>query len=322
MIDDKRKRTLKDRQARLAGAVVPLPQTPIKRRLIDSAGELAHQADEITYQHSILCQTSLPYRDPGMDVRRWSRRQGNAVLEIDAGRAIHPERGEFVDVPIPHGPKARLILMYLNAEAIRTQSARVDVGGSLTDFVKRIGMDPMGRNIRAIRGQVTALSTATIRLGFIHDRAHASQIQTQIVQGFELFLPKDNQQRVLWPSYVDLDLGYFASLQAHAVPLDERAIAALSHSAMALDLYAWLAQRLYRVAQGGQLVPWTAVKEQFGGGYQSLRKFRQVFMEALRQVHVVYPAARLDVTSEGLLLHASAAPISKKGVVVRLLNNA
>jgi len=38
-----------------------------------------------------------------------------------------------------------------------------------------------------------------------------------------------------------------ASRQTHAVPLDERALAGLAHSSLALDIYAWLAQRLHRV---------------------------------------------------------------------------
>jgi hypothetical protein len=297
---------------------LPKPQTLIQKRLIDTAGLLAETTDEITYQHSILCQTSLPYRDPGPDVRRWSRQQGGALLEIDAGRAIHPELGEFVDVPLPYGPKARLILLHLNAEAIRTKSPRVDVGDSLTAFVQRIGVDPKGRNIRLIREQVTALSTALIRLGFVDGR-RAQQLHAQIVEGFELWLPKDSRQRVLWPSYVDLNMRYFESLRVHAVPLDERAIGALSHSAMGLDVYAWLAQRLHRIPKPHrQLIPWPAIKDQFGGGYQSLRKFRQVFMTALRQVHAVYPSAKIDVTPRGLLLHTSPPPVAKTGVVVHL----
>jgi Plasmid encoded RepA protein len=44
-----------------------------------------------------------------------------------------------------------------------------------------------------------------------------------------------------------LSAEYFESLQEHGVPLDERALAALAHSPLALDVYAWLAQRLCRV---------------------------------------------------------------------------
>lgn len=58
------------------------------------------------------------------------------------------------------------------------------------------------------------------------------QIDSKIVTAFDLWFPK-NKQRVLW--------------QKHTVPLDERALAGLAHSAMALDIYTWLAQRLHRV---------------------------------------------------------------------------
>lgn len=300
--------------------VIPLPkmQTHVHSRLIDTAALLGNEPPEVTFQHSIFCQTSLPYRDPGPDMRRWERSQGNVLLEIEAGRAVHPGQGRFVDVPLPYGPKARLILMHLNAEAVRTQSPRVDVGDSLTAFVKRLGIDTHGRNIKTIREQVTALSAATIRLGQI-DGARARQVDTRIVGGFELWLPKDDNQRVLWPCFVELDPRYFESLQTHAVPLDERAIGALSHSAMALDIYAWLAQRLHRIPKASrQFIAWTAVKEQFGPDFARVRKFREKFMEALRQVHAVYPAATMHVNPRGLYLFPSPPPVAKTGVVVRL----
>jgi hypothetical protein len=58
---------------------------------------------------------------------------------------------------------------------------------------------------------------------------------------------------VLWPSTIQFSTRYFESLMKHAVPLNETAIARLSHNAMALDVYTWLAQRLHRVdeAKGG-----------------------------------------------------------------------
>ncbi|CAN5393781.1 hypothetical protein BH09PAT4_BH09PAT4_09640 [soil metagenome] len=38
--------------------------TPIERRLIEAAA--ADQADQsILYQHTVFCQTGMPYRDPG-----------------------------------------------------------------------------------------------------------------------------------------------------------------------------------------------------------------------------------------------------------------
>ena len=41
-------------------------------------------------------------------------------------------------------------------------------------------------------------------------------------------------------------------------------------------------------------------------------------MEALRQVHAVYPAAKIDVTDHGLFLYTSPPPVVKTGIVVKL----
>jgi hypothetical protein len=66
------------------------------------------------------------------------------------------------------------------------------------------------------------------------------------------------------------------------------------------------------------MIPWVALQEQFGGDYARLRKFREKFMVALRQVHAVDPAAKIDVLPRGLLLHTSPPPVTKTGVVVQL----
>ena len=67
---------------------------------------------------------------------------------------------------------------------------------------------------------------------------------------------------------VELSPRYFDTLRKHAVPLDERAIGALANSPMALDVYAWLAQRLCRIRpRREQFVSWAALRDQFGLGY-------------------------------------------------------
>jgi len=43
---------------------------------------------------------------------------------------------------------------------------------------------------------------------------------------FDLWFPKNEQQRVLWPSTIRLSQEYFTSPQNHAVPLDELALGA------------------------------------------------------------------------------------------------
>jgi hypothetical protein len=197
----------------------------------------------------------------------------------------------------------------LNGEALRGNSPEIEVEHSLTAFVKRLKLAAHGRNMRAVKDQLTRLSAATVRFGLVRDGG-AVTVNSQIVTAFDLWFPKDSRERVLWPSNVRLSLDYFESLKVHAVPLDERALAALSHSGLGLDVYCWLAQRLHRV-KIRQLITWPAIRDQFGADYARLRKFREVFLPTLRQVRAVYPAAKMDVTEEGLVLYASPPPVPK-----------
>ncbi len=124
---------------------------------------------EICFQHSVLCQTGLPYRNPGDNVRLWEREQGNVTLRIEAGQFNPEPLWQVVDVGLPWGTKPRLILAHLNAEALRQGSPEIDIEGSLSAFVKRIRGFATGREIRMFKYQLACLSNATVRL------AHASR---------------------------------------------------------------------------------------------------------------------------------------------------
>src|SRR3954451_22085219 len=89
---------------------------------LGSFGTPLEEAQELLFQHTVFCQTCLPYRDPGDDVRAWERVNGRAHMKIMAGEALHPVLDRFVSVGLPFGPKPRLVLVHLNAEALRTGS--------------------------------------------------------------------------------------------------------------------------------------------------------------------------------------------------------
>jgi Plasmid encoded RepA protein len=308
-----------DDQPNLFGALPAMrPPSRVQQRLIRAAVEIeADDPDAILFQHTVFCQTGLPYRNPGDVVRIWMRKQGTARLEVEAGRAFSPGADEFIDVGLPFGPKPRLILVYLNAEALRTGSPEIEVEDSLTAFVKRLGFVSKGRNMLIIKDQLARLSAAEIRLAVAYGTAQARQVQAHIVSGFDLWFPKDQRQRVLWPSTVRLSLDYFESLQCHAVPLDERAVAALSHSAMALDIYAWLAQRLHRVRPGKPaFIPWTALKEQFGWHYGRMDNFKRVFRQTLNMVLSQYQGAHLELNDRGMALRNSPPPVKARMALI------
>ena len=144
-----------------------------------------------------------------------------------------------------------------------------------------------------------------------------TQINAQVVTGFDLWFPKDERQRVLWPSTVRLSTEYFESLQKHAVPLNEADLGALAHSAMALDIYAWLAQRLYRIdSRKPAFIPWVSLKEQFGPDYTKMFNFKREFRLTLGQVLRRYQTARIDLDDKGMTARTSPPPVSKRMVLI------
>jgi Plasmid encoded RepA protein len=295
----------------------------IQERALRTASEITlDPPEQIAYQHTVLCQTCLPYRDPGETIRKWAREQGQVSLFLIAGEAKNPQTNQWVELGLPFGPKARLILSHLNSEALKNGSPVIEVEDSLTAFVRRI-QDPLrrgrsvtGPEIRKFKDQLSRLAAATIRFAVNLDN-RSIQVNSQIVTAFDLWFPKDNRQRVLWPTTIQLSQDYFNSLAKHAVPLDERALSALAHSAMALDLYCWLAQRLHRIPQGKpQLVPWGSLHKQFGQGYNRVRNFRRDFLTTLRLVQTQYSAAHFDLGEKGLYLSHSLPPVPPKLMLI------
>jgi hypothetical protein len=305
----------------------------IEQRLIDGAGD-RDEPQSILFQHTVLCQTCMPFRDPGDETRTWERLNGNVHLEVNAGKAMHPDKGCLVPVGLPFGPKARMILMHINQQALIQKTPEILIQETLSKFVRRaLNLDPKGRNMRTVKEQLARLSAASIRLGVVKD-GHAVTVNSQIVSAFDIWFPKDDRQRVLWPSTIRLSLDYWESLKSHAVPLDEDHIARLSHSALALDIYAWLANRLHRVAANNPVtVSWPALHRQFGQGYNRLNNFRAAFKTALKEVLTLYRTARIDLHEErkpprvysqggalvlreppakGLTLHNSLPPVSRR----------
>lgn len=289
------------------------PPTPTKMRMVDAAVSIQdHQPDnkEIAYQHTVFCQTALPYRQT--KDRVLERTNGQVSLRVEAGTALHPESRKWIDLPLPFGTKSRLILMHFDTFAVMERTPMIDIENSMTAFLKKLqGYSPNGKELEAFRNHAAAVTGSLFRFATVQGD-HTFQIDTKVVTSFQLWYPKDDRQNTLWPSFVQLSDEYFKTLINHAVPLDHRAISALHHNALALDIYKWLAQRLCRVpAKTPAFVPWTAVQLQFGQDYTRIRDFRKVFKKTLDVVKLQYKGATVIANDRGLTLHLSAPPVPK-----------
>src|SRR5215831_16804593 len=136
----------------MTGSPDHLTLTRHQKKLVETSAQIqAERPDRIDYLHTVQCQCGIPYRNPGEQVREWDRKQGNAVMRIEAGAAMDPRTGEFVKLGLPYGEKPRLVLIHLASEAVRNSSAVVDVEGSMTAFAKSLGVEPNGQQLKALK---------------------------------------------------------------------------------------------------------------------------------------------------------------------------
>jgi hypothetical protein len=127
-----------------------------------------------------------------------------------------------------------------------------------------------------------------------------------------LFLDsQDERQPSLLLEKAKLSEGFYAQLQKHPVPLEESAIRAVSNNSQALDIYAWLAYRLHSLS-APRPITWRALRPQFGASFGRLDNFRARFNDNLRLALAVYPAARVEVDENGLILHPSRPPVAPR----------
>lgn len=277
--------------------------------LLDAASQIGNSSpDRIDFLHSLLCQIGLPRRHTRDRV--FERRNGHASILVEAGSLW--DGSAWVEQPLPYGATARLIMVHVSSEAVRTRSRTIEIGDSTRQFLLRLGMRSSGGergSYAALMRQMRALAACRLTLGMqVHGRAVT--LDARPIRRFDAWRGHDGSQRTLWPGTLELSQEFYDTLVAHAVPLDPRALAALKHSSLALDIYAWMAHRLRRVAKpNGVRLSWRNLSEQFGQEYAATKDFKKQFRLAMRQAMAVYPDARVSQVVGGIVLHPSRPPI-------------
>jgi hypothetical protein len=296
------------------GRAVAVARQVARRPVVEAAaGFLADELHDPAFVYSGWCLAALPHRRPADAATPWEVNNGPVTLLVEPGRIIRTGKpAELVGVPF--GIIARLILIYLQREAVRTNSREVEVGGSMRAWLGLLGMSVGGKTATLVRDQVRRISTSRFTLQMRAENAVAIKSAALVDDAvlFDLEPTGDARQPTLFPEVIRISEAFWRQLRDHPVPLDEAALRQLRRSSMALDIYLWLAYRL-RALRGPTPVPWPALRQQFGGGgYSGMFTFRQQFTEALHMALAVYPeAARRGVaaTPEGLILRPVDPPV-------------
>ena len=293
-------------------------RSAIAERTLRAALEIQESdPDGIDFHHAVLCQVGIPRKKT--TERVFERRSGHVSVKLEAGELFNGR--DWVPYPLPYGTRPRLALVYASGYALRHRTRDIEIGGSLREFMARLGIDDQGGkrgNYQMMRYQTMALAAAKMTIG-VQKNGRALTIKTDgPVEQFEAFMNSGTQES-LWPGRLRLSEKFYSSLEEFAVPLDPRALRALSDTATGMDIYTWLAHRLWRINDPkGVYVPWAQLREQFGQEYRLLADFKKAFKLALKRVLSIYPDARLESVYGGLQLHESKPPIERVLSAARL----
>ena len=302
----------KTRKPRAGAKITPagIILTEQDQKLIEAGAEIATNppsGEDMAFTHAVLCQVGLPRSK--VDGREFMRQSGAAWVNVQAGY-LDEGRGPVLQ-PIPYGVMPRLALAWVSSYAKRDNTREIPIGDSAAEFLRLMGMDDQGARYTTLRRQMHALAACRLQLGF-----KGRTYNGQPVEQFDAWLANGGtQQKSLWPGTMVLSEGYFNSLMDSAVPLDNRALMALKGSALALDVYTWLAHRLHRIEGRGVTLHWKSLREQFAQEYTGKdadKDFKKKFVPALKKVLTVYPQAKVKPVTGGLLLLGSPPPIAPK----------
>jgi hypothetical protein len=274
------------------------------RQAVDAAAAvLAEEVGRLGITHAGFAMTSLPHRR--IDESVWERRGYQTTLLVESGldRQRQP-------IGVPYGSLARMILLYLQTEAIRTGNPEIILGRSMNAWLTKMALSAGGRTRELVAEQARRISAC--RLTFFTERGPAEYRQNGafVRDAISLSGLMDDAQPTLWQDKVRLDEGFWASLRAHPVPVREEAISAIGTRSMAIDIYVWLAYRLHSLSAPVP-ISWSAVHGQFGAGFQFVRHLKPRFTDSLKIALAVYPEAKVAVSSEGLVLHPSPPAVPR-----------
>ncbi len=299
---------------------------PTDKPLVKIASEvLGDESGRKGYSYSGLCLTSLPHRKLADDAA-WERTVGPLTLIIEPGR-INLGDGPARLLGVPHGARARLILIYLQTQAVLTSNREVNLGRSMREWMGRMGLSVGGETAAALREQARRIATCTMRFTWKSEekaigrapngergRASPTMMTNERIIKSGLFFHDsgkgDSRQDSLFEDRVLLDADFFEQLRRHPVPLQDAAIQQLKDSSAALDIYVWLAFRLHHLDRRTP-IGWKDLYQQFGTGYRHMWAWKPKFRQALAEAVAAYPGAQVDVEDSHILLHPSPPPVAK-----------
>jgi hypothetical protein len=282
----------------------------LDRAVVEAAAAyLSSEDNDIGYLFSGWAQAALPHRRLPND-SAWQVTTDRVTLIIQPGLRPAPG-GTPVSVGVPYGSRARLILLFLQTEAVRTNSREVELGRSLHAWLRRLEIPIGGKQMASVRDQAERISRC--RLSFQIKQGTRTGLVNQHILDTSMFIEDDSAQGGLFVERASLSQSFFDELKKHPVPVEEAAVRQIANNSLALDVYCWLAYRLHSLDQP-ITISWKALHGQFGRSVARLDHFKEHFRTVLALATSVYPDADVEEnpTGSGLILRPSKPPVAAK----------
>jgi hypothetical protein len=140
-----------------------------ERQAIDAAAAvMSEEKSGLGITHAGFAMTALPHKR--IDEAIWERQRYRVTLLIESGLTRQKQ-----SVGMPFGSVARLILLYLQTEAIRTGNPEVVLGRSLNRWIERMNLTPGSKTRQLVTEQARRISAC--RLTFFSDRAGGGELR-------------------------------------------------------------------------------------------------------------------------------------------------
>jgi hypothetical protein len=286
--------------------------------IVSTAGLIADEPasiEDAAFTARQFVQCTLPHSKPKGNT--WSRRNGTFALGIQGG--FDATTGE--EIGLPYGVIPRLLLLWVTTEALRTKSRRLDLGATLAEFMRDVGLDPSRggerSDARRLQEQMRRLFQARITFqqniedGTRHGAAWLNmEVASEAVLWWDVKNPK---QGALWESSILLGEKLFEAITANPVPIDVRVVRCLTRSPLAMDLYNLLCYEAWRVQRTGKsrFIPYRALMTQLGAEYtgeDAEKDFSKKVRAALRKMLPLMGGVKVSTRGGGLTVLSGSVP--------------
>lgn len=271
---------------------------------------------DVSFLHKSFCVAGLPLRRLKDPMGTFSRNDDRFALTINPHKFMLPG-GTMVEVGVPHGCKARLLIVWAATE-VRDPGRRAGDRwleiGRIKDWLSSIGITPKnGKDGSLVQTKDQLVRLAFAQFTMVLKGANSESLfkRDNLIEGgsfpendLELYA-KDRIDLMKWPQGIELSHVAYDRFTNHGIPVPTSRLAKIAHSAMAIDIFLFLCYRLPLIPPGEEeLVSWRHLIAQFGSN-EAPSKFRENFTSSIRNALDAYPEANVDLTPEGLRLRYS-----------------